>query len=95
MGISDIRQTFYDEDYRMVIMISDASIYLVRNDSQNNFTFKSCLLLDNSPHFIKHKYNTHSKQLVFLDAANVVYIMNTYNFNVETVMKLNVFKEWN
>jgi hypothetical protein len=95
VGISDIKQTFYDEDYRMVIMISDGSIYLVRNDSQNNFTFKSCLLLDNSPQFIKHKYNTHSKQLVFLDAANVVYIMNSYNFKFEAIMKLSVFKEWN
>lgn len=61
-------------------MISEASIYMVRNDSQNNFTFKSCLLLENSPHFIKYKYNPNSKQLVFLDAANVVYVMKSYDF---------------
>lgn len=95
VGITDIKKSFYDEDYRMVIMISEASIYMVRNDSQNNFTFKSCLLLENSPHFIKYKYNSNSKQLIFLDATNVVYLMKSYNFQFEKIMKLSIFKEWN
>lgn len=45
LGMSEIKKSFYDEEYKMVIMIGESSIYFVRNDSQNNFTFKSCLLL--------------------------------------------------
>lgn len=33
VGIEDIKKSFYDQEYRMVLMISDSSIYLVRNDS--------------------------------------------------------------
>lgn len=45
VGIQGMKKSFYDEEHRMVIMISESSVYMVRNDSQNNFTFKSCLLL--------------------------------------------------
>gem|GEM_PF-5094665 len=80
VGINGMKKSFYDEEYRKVIMISDSSVYIVRNDSHNNFTFRSCLLLENSPLFTKYKYYTKTKELLFLDSSNTVYLMKSYNF---------------
>ena len=90
-----MKKSFYDEEYRKIIMISDSSVYIVRNDSHNNFTFRSCLLLENSPLFIKYKYYTKTKELLFLDSHNTVYLMKSYNFKVEKIIELKIFKEWN
>ena len=90
-----MKKSFYDEEYRKVIMISDSSVYIVRNDSHNNFTFRSCLLLENSPIFTKYKYYTKTKELLFLDSANKVYLMKSYNFQIEKILEIKIFKEWN
>lgn len=86
VGIRGMKKSFYDEEYRMVIMISDSSIYIVKNDSHNNFTFRSCLLFEKPPVFLKHKYYTKTKELLFLDSNNSIYFMKSHNYEIEKII---------
>ena len=42
-------------------MLNDSSIYIIRNDGENNFTVKSSLLMTNIPQIIKWKYYKTTK----------------------------------
>lgn len=95
VGIRGMKKSFYDEEYRKVIMISDSSIYIAKNDSHNNFTFKSSLLFEKPPAFIKHKYYAKTKDLLFLDSNNIIYFMKSHNYEIERIIEVSIFKKWN
>jgi hypothetical protein len=38
--------SFYDEEYKNLIMINKDSIYQVRNDSNNNFTVRNSFIFE-------------------------------------------------